>query len=535
MRTILLSATFVLLGQAFSQTASIALVPWADGLTAPVDIAQCGDDRLFVVQQDGLVKIVTDSMVVLPTPFLDLTDSVLFSGEQGLLGLAFDPDYLSNGLFYVNYISETGGRHSRISRFSVSGNVNVADPTSEEILYTVDQPFENHKGGDLAFGPDGYLYVPFGDGGNIGDPLNNAQDLSDPLGDIIRIDVSGNSGYTVPASNPYVGQAGILPEIWSSGLRNPYRFGFDRLTGDMWLGDVGQGDWEEVDFKAAGTAGGDNYGWHCYEGFEPYDTDGCSAASAYDEPVAVHFNGGDGWCAIIGGRVYRGTRWPHLQGLYIYTDFCVGEFWSLQPQGGGIWADAPVLTDGAFAGWSCIEEDVDGELFAGNVQNGIIYKIIDACPMDRPTITFDGTTLTSSDADGYQWFLENDPIPGATDQSYQPQGNGSYFVLADLGGACELKSDVFMVLSTGINELKGVVTLTPNPANEQVTLIWDAPATVHALRVTDVNGREVAVGQSVIGERTVLDTQHLANGHYTIHFRDELGGTLAVSRLSVMP
>jgi len=286
MRTAFLFPTLFIASFASAQSAALDLVPWAEGFTAPVDVAHNGDDRLFIVQQNGLIRIVTDSMTVAPTSFLDISDSVVFDGEQGLLGLAFDPDYQSNGFFYVNYISATGGLHSRISRFSVSSDLNQAEPASEQIIYTVDQPFSNHNGGDLDFGPDGFLYIAFGDGGDAGDPLGNAQDLSDPLGDIIRIDVSDTTGiYTIPEDNPYLLTPGVLPEIWASGLRNPYRFGFDRTTGDLWLGDVGQGAYEEIDLIDALNAGGENFGWRCYEGFEEYNTEDCGPIGDYQLPV----------------------------------------------------------------------------------------------------------------------------------------------------------------------------------------------------------------------------------------------------------
>ncbi|MEO8590020.1 MAG: PQQ-dependent sugar dehydrogenase [Flavobacteriales bacterium] len=515
---ILLPGMFLFAAVASAQNPTrIELVPWATGLLHVTDIAHCGDERLFAVRQDGYISIVTDSMVVLPTPFLDIHDSVLYSGEQGMLGLAFDPDYATNGWFYVNYISATGGTHSRISRFTVTADPNVADPASEQIIYSVQQPYVNHKGGDLDFGPDGFLYVPFGDGGGWGDPEGHAQNLSDPLGDIIRIDVSGGgSGYVVPPSNPYV-NAGpdTLPEIWASGLRNPFRFGFDRLTGDLWIGDVGQSAWEEIDHWPAGDNSGPNFGWHCYEGQAPFNTDSCDAIGAYVAPVTVHVNDGNlgQWCAIIGGRVYRGAQWPHLFGRYLYTDYCLGDFWSLKAIAPGQWFDEAVL-DTTY-GWNCIAENVHGELFTGHLDQGVICKIIDHCPMEPPVITYDGT-LISTPANGYQWYLDGLPIPDAVQESHVPQANGVYHVVADYGEGCTLASDTLVLLNMGISNLEAAdIAITPDPVDDHVAVSWNGGATVKEIRITDLQGRIVLQHAVRTGTRAELNTSQLATG---VHF-----------------
>jgi glucose/arabinose dehydrogenase len=536
MRTQLLFASLLLATASHAQTVQLALVPWAEGLEAAVDVANCGDDRLFVVRQNGLISIVTDSMTVLPTPFLDLTGAVVFAGEQGLLGMAFDPGYATNGIFYVNYVSAVGGPHSRISRFTVSSDANVADPTSEEIIYMVDQPYTNHNGGDLEFGPDGYLYIAWGDGGGAGDPDGNAQDLSDPLGDIIRIDVSDTSvPYAVPADNPYVGVAGIAPEIWSSGLRNPYRFGFDRANGDMWIGDVGQGEWEEVDHVVAGGGGGENFGWRCYEGFEPYDLTGCEAAEEYDAPVVVQYNGGNGWCAVIGGRVYRGAQYPALTGYYIYTDFCLGEFWTISQPTPGEYLNEGALTSNTISGWSGIGEDAAGELYATNLNTGMLYKIVDACPMEQPTITFVDGDLVSSPAAAYQWYLNGQLIDGATDQVYTPVANGEYIVVADMINGCSLKSDVYTLLTTGMGTANAYPPLLqPNPANEYLVITCPQESALRSLRVVDMQGREVVPSITLNGVRTTLSTAALPAGHYVVQFTDGVGNAVFMQRFAVV-
>ena len=327
---------------------ALPLVPIATDLVKPVGLTNAGDGsgRLFITLQDGKIMI-WDGTQVLPTPFLNIDPIVNSSGsEQGLLGLAFHPDYESNGYFYVNYTDNTGG-DTVIARYSVSaGNPNVADPASALQLMEIDQPFTNHNGGQLQFGPDGYLYIGMGDGGSGGDPFNNAQNPAELLGKMLRIDVNGlvglppdcgGSNYTIPANNPFVdGPGGTCDEIWHMGVRNPWRFTFDRITGDMYIGDVGQDSWEEVDFQPAVSAGGENWGWRCYEGNHPFNTTGCGPAGDYDMPI-VEYSHSLG-CSITGGYVYRGPILPGLRpGTYVYGDFCSGRIWGVRRAFSGTW------------------------------------------------------------------------------------------------------------------------------------------------------------------------------------------------------
>ena len=292
------------------------------GFSNPVDIKNCGDERLFIVERPGRIRIIDSAGTVQPTPFLNIQTRVLSGGERGLLGLAFDPNYASNGYFYVNYTSQTLG-HTRISRFSVDpSNPDSALPSSEEMLLEIFQPYANHNGGHLAFGPDGYLYIGMGDGGSSGDPGNRAQNLDSLLGKMLRIDVSATPGYTIPSSNPFVGVAG-RDEIWSYGLRNPWRFSFDRITGDLWIGDVGQGQREEVNFQSPEATGGENYGWRCYEGDSIYSLSGggCPPYANTSQPVHVYDHSGND-CSVTGGYVYRGAEYANLFGKYFFTDYC---------------------------------------------------------------------------------------------------------------------------------------------------------------------------------------------------------------------
>jgi len=325
--TILFSVFFF--GNSFGQL-QIELVQIANGFNNPVALENAGDDRLFVVQKSGAIKILNSDGTTNATDFLNVSSLITSSGERGLLGMAFHPDYANNGFFYIHYTNNSGD--SRVVRYSVSANPDVADANSALIILAQSQPFSNHNAGDIAFGPDGYLYIPFGDGGSGGDPQGNGQNPQTFLGKMLRLDVDGGTPYAIPGDNPFVGDASTLDEIWSLGLRNTWRFSFDALTGDMWMADVGQNVWEEIDFEPAGT-GGLNYGWRCKEGLVDFNTAGCAGLSLTD-PISVYNHSG-GACSVTGGFVYRGTQYPGMVGKYIYTDYCNGQFRSLEPDGAG--------------------------------------------------------------------------------------------------------------------------------------------------------------------------------------------------------
>jgi len=509
---------------------TIALENFATGLSSPVDIAHCGDERLFVVEQAGRIRIVDPNGVVRPTPFLDIIARVNDGGgEQGLLGLAFDPDYANNGRFYVNYTAGSGNGSTRISRFVVTDNPDVGDPDSEEILYTVTQPASNHNGGDLDFGPDGYLYVALGDGGSGNDPWNNGQDLvASALGDMIRIDVSGESGYTVPATNPWVNVGNdTLPEIWASGLRNPFRFGFDALTGDLWIGDVGQGQREEVNFWPAGDDSGPNFGWRCREGAiaTPGIGGSCPPASAFVEPVTDHTHG-DGWCSVIGGRVYRGSEFPRLSGRYIYTDYCSTPYFSLHSNGMGGWIREQVRSGNGGFGTACIAENSALELFVANVSNGTIKRIVDQCPMPAPTLVANGAELTSSVADSYAWFVDGVQIQGANTQTITAQVAGDYNVVGTYGASCNLSSDTVQVIGTGI-DTKGIdgLQLRPMPVHDRL-MLTGVPADVKSLEVVDLTGRVVLTKSWNQGTQGSVDLSRLETAHYVLRFLSSDGSVL---------
>lgn len=367
----ILHACFILLATvSFSQT--IALETFATGFSSPVAIVNAGDERLFVVQRGGLIRIVNPNGTINTTPFLSLTSIITAGGERGLLGLAFHPDYATNGSFYVNY-TRSGDGATVIAKYTVSDtDENIANANSGEVLLTIAQPFGNHNGGSLNFGPDGYLYIGMGDGGSGGDPNNYGQNLNSLLGKILRIDVDGETGYTIPADNPYVGIAGE-DEIWSVGMRNPWKFSFDRLTGDIWIADVGQNAIEEIN-KAASTEAGLNYGWRCYEGNSAYNTSGCGASSNYTFPIAQYTHASTGGCSLTGGYVYTGTTYPNLQNKYLFADYCNNKIGYMSTSGGAL-----TWTTNTFSGYniSSFGEDVNGELYVAGISNGIIAKITD--------------------------------------------------------------------------------------------------------------------------------------------------------------
>jgi len=343
----------------------------ATGLSFPVFVTAAPGDtsRLFIVEKGGTVRVVKNG-TLLPTPFIDLGARVTTGSEQGLLGMAFHP---TDGRVVLSFTvpGPTGGGRSRVATFTTGANPDVLDPASEALVLEVDQPYTNHNGGDVAFGPDGYLYFGLGDGGAGGDPQGHGQSRDDLLGSILRLDLDHGLPYTVPASNPFVGQAGIRPELWNWGMRNPWRFSFDRANGNLYIADVGQNAWEEVDVQPASSAGGENYGWAELEGTHCYGGGGCSSAGTV-LPV-TEYNHDDG-CSITGGYVYRGTAIPAIAGTYFYSDYCEGWVRSFVYQGGRAteaksWPD---LATGQQV--TSFGQDARGELYIA-VANGTIYRI----------------------------------------------------------------------------------------------------------------------------------------------------------------
>jgi hypothetical protein len=356
------------------------------GFSQPLGIEHAGDGsgRLFIVEQGGKIWVVRDGSV-LESPFLDISDRIATSHpEQGLLGLAFPPGYENKGYFYVNYSLSTDGS-TVVARYRLTENPDVADPGSEEVILNVDQPFGNHNGGQIVFGPDGYFYIGMGDGGSGGDPFENAQNTGVILGKMLRIDVeSGSSPYSVPPDNPFISDPGAMDETWALGLRNPWRFSFDRETGDLFIADVGQHDYEEVNFQSASSTGGENYGWNIMEGAHCYINSTCEQ-TGLTLPVAEYSHSGEdehddngdhvhegGSCSITGGFVYRGDGYPSLEGVYLYGDYCSGNVWGLRKSGPD-W-EISLLSETGFL-ISTFGEDESGELYLADHTGGDIHLV----------------------------------------------------------------------------------------------------------------------------------------------------------------
>jgi glucose/arabinose dehydrogenase len=399
LRSLLLTFALALcLGAASEPAAAIATTRVAANLNRPIYVtAPPGDNRLFIVEQRGVIKILQGGNV-LPIPYLNidaLTTDPTGNDERGLLGLAFHPNYAQNGFFYLNYTNLAGD--TIIARYSVSGDPNRADSLSAQQVLFIDQPFTNHNGGHIAFGPDGYLYLGMGDGGSAGDPQNNGQRDNTLLGKMLRIDVNGddfpadpNRNYAIPPTNPFAGAGDPLDEIWAKGVRNPYRWSFDRQTGDMYIADVGQGCFEEIDFQPGTSPGGENYGWRLMEGLHCYppganctQVPGC--IPVHTLPIHEYSHSEAGFsCSVTGGYVYRGSELPTLPGTYFFADFCSNHIYSFRYTGGSVTeftdrtaelAPGGGLSIGSIAGFG---EDASGEMYIVDrdaATAGEVYKI----------------------------------------------------------------------------------------------------------------------------------------------------------------
>lgn len=449
--------------QLSAQSPVISLQVFSSGYSSPVDIKNCGDNRLFIVQQNGYIYWCDSAGVKNTTPFLDIHTKVLFGPERGLLGLAFHPDYANNGYFYVYYTRTTDG-YLRIARYTTDSlNANVADPNSELILKEIPHPnFANHNGGGLQFGPDGYLYAGTGDGGSGGDPDENSQNTKKYLGKLLRFDVDGGSPYAIPTDNPFIADtANYYPEIWAYGLRNPWRFSFDKLTGDLWIGDVGQNTWEEIDYMPVDAGGGQNYGCDCYEGTHNYEPGNCSVGDVLTWPVYEyqHCIVSNCDCSITGGYVYRGGQYANLFGSYLAVDYCSGKFRATVQNANGTFTTSlvgdEVITQDESA-FSSFGQDRYGELYVANVTNGKIYSVIDTSCLPVAQILANningyaidsficaGTQLQAVTglSNSYQWQLNGFDIIGATSPAQMADEAGVYTVVVTNAVNCTNTSD----------------------------------------------------------------------------------------------
>ena len=357
---------------------AVRLAAVASGLSSPIGITNAGDGsgRLFVNEQGGRIRVVEADGTLREADFVDLSDRILAGGERGLLGVAFHPDFATNGRVFVHY-SRAGDGATVISELTASPDRETASAASERILLTHEQPFANHNGGQIAFGPDGYLYIGLGDGGSQGDPSGNGQSRQTLLAKLLRIDVdappAANRQYAIPDDNPYadggLSPGGGLPEIWAYGLRNPWRFSFDRVTGDLYIGDVGGGVLEEIDRQRAGSAGGENYGWNIFEGTQCSSR--CDSITPVP-PVAEYAHDARGGCSVTGGYVYRGTRQPAMRGTYLFSDYCSGRIWTL-PSGDGL---VPHQLAESGLRVSSFGEGEDGEVYLVDLAGGGVYQVL---------------------------------------------------------------------------------------------------------------------------------------------------------------
>ncbi len=448
-----------------------------NGLARPVQVVAAPDDydRIFIVEQrsgsTGRIRIFNlDTWSLNTTAFLSLTVST--GSEQGLLGLAFHPNYAQNGYFFVNYTASNGDTY--IKRYSVSSNPDIADSGSGYTILTIDQPYTNHNGGWLGFSPiDGYLYIGTGDGGSGGDPGNRAQDITNQkLGKMLRIDVDGGSPYSIPSDNPFVGVTGD-DEIWSYGLRNPWRCAFDSETGDLWMGDVGQNAYEEITFQPASSNGGENYGWRCYEGNHTYNTGGCPNSSTMTFPIWEYSHSYG--CSVTGGVVYRGSAIPDLQGTYFFGDYCTSKIWSMRYDGSNVYeyldrTSELVPNSGSIGSISGFGEDASGAIYICDL-NGEVFRIITE-PVDGACcIGTSGTCISIPESNcingGGNWLGPNtDCADGGCDPNNCPtdiNGDGTVGVadilsMIDNWGPCsncpaDINGDGVVVVS----ELREVV------------------------------------------------------------------------------
>lgn len=522
---IAMQKSILLLSFLFAQILLIAqpkiqLVDFSTGFNRPLAIENCGDSRLFIVEQAGKIWIVDSLGVRLPEPFLDIDARVYSLGnEQGLLGLAFHPNYAQNGYFYVNYIKND--QNTRVARFSRDSiDPNKADPNSEFVLFDQAQPYSNHNGGCVKFSPvDGYLYLGLGDGGSANDPQKNGQKKNTFLAKILRLDVdSPTLPYGIPADNPFVDSTDYKPEIWALGLRNPWRFSFDRLTGDLWIGDVGQNAREEVDFEPAGS-GGHNYGWKCFEGTyqNPSNAAGCLDASHYTPPVYEYANPSVG-CSMTGGYIYRGTQYSDLYGVYLNTDYCSGRWWATKQQNGTF--STAQIADLSNNDYSSLGEDNKGELYVAALAAGKVQKIKELCsPFQISGTTYSPVCnnsfsgeidLSVTGATGNTTYIWSS---GQTDQDIVYLNPGTYTVVATDGNGC-VRRDTFTIESSSpapptITNVSGDTTVCAG-----VTLVLQASTAPDSLGYQWYSG-----GQPIPGA-TGQQLQAIGSGPFSVVYSD---------------
>ena len=506
-------------GQGEPTPLSVTLTPYiTNNIDFVADIQFLGD-RMFIVQKDGKIKM-ADNGNVLPYLFLDISSKVVNEGERGLLGLAFDPDFALNRTFYVNYINTSN--NTVIASYQADVDSLFSDPSTENILLTIDQPYTNHNGGQLAFGPDGYLYIGMGDGGSGGDPENRAQNPGTLIGKMLRLEVNSNF-YGTPDDNPFVNSADTLDEIWAMGVRNPWRFSFDKATGDLWIADVGQNAWEEIDFQPAGSAGGQNYGWRCFEGTHPYNTSGCGPYSDYDPPVYEYSHSG-GDCSVTGGYVYRGTDSELLNGVYLFIDYCSGRLRGIRNP---LPEEMEVFDFGTFGfDFSTFGQDSSGEMFAAKL-GGTIYKVEDPCHSQIPELVFENGLLTVDEGLMYYYYLDGELIETSENNSYEPQVSGTYYCVVKNQYGCNIKSNEVLVTGVGIIE-EGIpgYRFYPNPFGSFLEIEGNIE-NIHSILISDLSGK-VVWEQNEVLSKVLVFRDKLKAGIYIMNVELKNSGSYSV-------
>lgn len=511
-----LSCSLLLLSLFALAQPKIKLDTFSRSYASPVDIANDGfTSRMFVVQQNGIIWTLDSNGVKLDT-FIDLRTKVNFAGEEGLLGMTFHPDYQNNGYFYT-YYTKKNSTDNNVVRYKVTSNPNRATKDSERVVITFSHPtFTNHNGGCIKFGNDGYLYIAVGDGGSSNDPNGNGQNKNTFLGKLLRIDVNNFSGtYSVPATNPFVGQSNVKTEIWAYGLRNPWRFSFDRQTKDLWIGDVGQGAREEVDFQASNSIGGENYGWRCYEGNKSNILTGCAGIANYKFPIYEYDHSSSGGVAITGGFVYRGNKYSDFNGYYICGDYGSANFWLIKKEDTSF-RTTPIGKPLPNISISSFGEDIRGEMYAVNVGNGVIYKIRELCSPFKISLVQKNNPLCFNSSDG-QIQMTSVGSNGVVNYvwSNNTSGNtisnlnaGKYVVTATDAIGC-VRKDSFVLVKPDtlkINLLNKVNPSCPSVANG-------------LLQVQGVGGNSVYSYNWNNGSLSALNS-NLANGNYVVTLKD---------------
>lgn len=505
---------------------TINLQPLITGLTRPVMVTHAKDARLFVVQRNGVVLVYDTAGTKIDT-FMNIRNKITTSSgageERGLLSIAFSPNYASNGYFFI-YYNDLNGQVT-ISRWSVSANPNRADMASENVVIKIFQPYANHNGGCLRFDQFGYLVAGTGDGGSAGDPGNRAQNIDSLSGKMLRFDVT-TLPYTIPPGNQFVGVAG-RDEIWSYGMRNPWRYSFDRKNNDLYIADVGQNIWEEINYQPADSIAGRNYGWKCWEGDVVYST----ACPGTTFPVQTYQHTA-GRCSVSGGVVYRGDKYADMNGYYFYADYCTSDFWALTKNSGS-WANNLALAFGS-DGIVSIDEDYFGEMYACGLSLGVVYKMkSDNC---NSVVYVDSAKITTSQIHAdclvdtlyanyipgvvYQWKNAGVAISGANSWKLAVPGNsGGDFTVDVINGSCTTTSATYKLdICEGIENLENHnIKFYPNPAKDIIFVEnFNTNSLINTIRIIDVAGNTVISFAGNKDKKQGLDVSKLNNGLYIL-------------------